>query len=52
MLVDHLEKLERVGLKLGTSQKVITKKNVVESLQQIGQHNLASVLNARQGEDF
>ena len=55
VLVDHLDKLDGVGLKLSTaaaSQTAITKKNVVDCLQQIGQHDLANVLSARQGENL
>ena len=33
-----------------TDQPVITKKRVVECLQQIGQHELAGILSRRQGE--
>lgn len=54
MLVDHLDKLEGIGFKLSiaaASQTSITKKRVVESLQQIGQHDLASVLSSRQGKN-
>ena len=55
MLVDHLDKLDGVGLKLSiavASQTAITKKSVVECLKQIGQPDLANVLSARQGENL
>ena len=53
MLVEYLDKLKQVGIDFETavaSQTTITKKRVVESLQQIHQHNLADILNGRQGE--
>ena len=53
MLVEYLDKLKQVGIDFETavaSQTTITKKRVVESLQHIRQHNLADILNGRQGE--
>ena len=53
VLVEYLDKLKEVGLNFETavaSQTIITKKKVVESLQQIHQHHLADILSARQGE--
>ena len=53
MLVEYLDKLKQVGIDFETavaSQTTITKKRVVESLQQIRRHNLADILNGRQGE--
>ena len=53
MLVEYLDNLKQVGIDFETavaSQTTITKKKVVESLQQIRQHHLADILNGRQGE--
>ena len=53
VLVEYLDNLKQVGIDFETavaSQTTITKKKVVESLQQIRQHNLADILNGRQGE--
>ena len=54
VLVEYLDKLNEVGLNFETaiaSQTTVTKKKVVESLQQIRQHHLADILSARQGEN-
>ena len=53
MLVEHLDKLKEGGLYFETtaaSQTAITNKNVIQCLQQIGQHGLAKILSGRQGE--
>ena len=53
MLVEYLDELKEVGLTFETpvaSQTTITKKKVVQCLQQIGQPQLAEILSARQGE--
>ena len=55
VLVEYLDKLQHVGLYFetdqpATGQPVITKKRVVECLQQIGQHDLAGILIKRQGK--
>ena len=54
MLVEYLDELNKVGLNFETavsSQTTITKKKVVESLQQIRQPHLADILSARLGEN-
>ena len=53
MLVEYLDKLKEVGIDFETavtSQTTITKRKVVQCLQWIGQHHLADILSARQGE--
>ena len=61
MLVEYLDELKHVtGLYFETAiaaqpepttdQPVITKKRVMECLQQIGQHELAEILSKKQGE--
>ena len=65
MLVEYLHKLKDIGLsfeidiaatdqpgvdKSSTDQPVITKKRVVECLQQIGQQELAGILSKRHGK--
>ena len=53
VLVEYLDILREGGLNFETavtSQTTITKKKVVEYLQQIGQCHLADILNGRQGE--
>ena len=52
VLVEYLDKLKEVGLTFETSvasKTAITKKRVVECLQQIHQHDLANILSGRQG---
>jgi hypothetical protein len=56
--VEYVDKLSNVGLYLeiaiadqpSTDQPVITKKRVVECLQQIGQHKLVGILSKRRGK--
>ena len=63
MLVEYLDQLKEAGLcfetvvveqpttdQPATNQPVITKKRVMECLQQIGQHDLAEILSKKQGE--
>ncbi len=53
VLVEYLDELKEVGLNFETavaSQTTVTKKRVVEGLQQICQRHLADILNRRQGE--
>ena len=61
MLVEYLDELKHAtGLYFetavaaqpepATDQPVITKKRVMECLQQIGQHELAEILSKKQGE--
>ena len=58
MLVEYLDELKDAGLcfetvvadQPTTDQPVITKKRVMECLQQIGQHELAEILSKKQGE--
>ena len=55
MLVEHMDKLNDVGLHLktdqpSTDQPVVTKKRVMECLQQIGQPKLGGILSKRQGK--
>ena len=53
MLVEYLDNLKQVGIDFETAvarQTTITKKKVVESLQQIRQHHLADILIGKQGE--
>ena len=57
MLVEYVDKLNNVGLYFeaaiadqpATKQPVVTKKRVVECLQQIGQQELAGILIKNQG---
>ena len=59
-LVEYIEKFNNVGLYFeaaiadqpATDQPVVTKKRVVESLQQIGQEELAEILITSQGKIF
>ena len=63
VLVEYLDELKDAGLcfetvvdyqpttdQPATDQPIITKKRVMECLQQIGQHELAEILNKKQGE--
>ena len=63
VLVEYLDKLEDAGLcfetvvddqpttdQPATDRPIITKKRVMECLQQIGQHELAEILSKKQGE--
>ena len=55
-----MDKLNSVGLYFETAiadqpaidQPVVTKKRVVECLEQIGQHELARILIKQQGKNF
>ena len=57
MLVEYVDELSNIGLYLETAvadqaaadQPVVTKKRVVECLQQIGQQELAGILIKSQG---
>ena len=57
MLVEYVDKLNNVGLYFeaaianqpATDQPVVTKKRVMECLQQIGQRELAGILIKNQG---
>ena len=57
MLVEYVDKLNNVGLYFeaaiagqpATDQPVVTKKRVVECLQQIGQQQFAEILIKNQG---
>jgi hypothetical protein len=59
VLVEYMDKLNVVGLyfetaitdQRSTNQPVVTKKKVVECLQQINQHELAGILIKRQGKN-
>ena len=54
MLVEYLDKLKGVGLNIEsaavTSKTAITKRKVVQCLQQIHQPQLAGILRAKHGE--
>ena len=58
ILIEYLDRMKQVGLyfetsvadKLAIDQPAITKKRVVECLQQIEQHDLAEILSKKQGE--
>ena len=63
VLVEYLDELKDAGLcfetivhdqpttdQPATDQPIITKKRVMECLQQIGQHELAAILSKKQGE--
>ena len=63
VLVEYLDELKDAGLcfetvvddqpttdQPATDQPIITKKRVMECLQQIGQHELAEILSKKQGE--
>ena len=53
VLVEYLDELNKIGLNFETivaSQASITKKKVVQCLQQIHQPHLADILRARLGE--
>ena len=52
-----MDKLNSIGLYFETDQPaiyqpVVTKKRVVECLEQIGQHELARILIKQQGKNF
>ena len=54
MLVEYVDKLNDIGLYFetdqpSTDQPAVTKKRVVECLQQIGQSKLGGILSKRQG---
>ena len=57
MLVEYVDKLNNVGLYFegaianqpATDQPIVTKKRVVQCLQQIGQQELAGILIKNQG---
>ena len=58
VLVEYINKLKDVGLyldaaitdKASADQPVITKKRMMECLEQIGQHELARILSKQQGK--
>ena len=55
MLVEYVDKLNDIGLYFetdqpSTDQAVVTKKRVVECLQQIGQPKLGGILSKRRGK--
>ena len=58
--MEYVDKLNSIGLYFeaaiddqpATDQPVVTKKRVVECLQQIGQQELAEMLITKQGKNF
>ena len=46
----HLDAARGIADKPSTDQPVITKKKMVECLEQIGQHELARILSQQQGK--